>query len=108
MINWERQIRESTDESWKATKFIHLLKEHKAKYPEFIAERLAEFFAHSSYKVQGGLAYTDIAALTQQLRKARYRTEEELQSENDYNLREIDRNQTDEYTYDKEKDPYGG
>lgn len=77
MSDWEAQIRNSTDAEWKATKFIKKLKEHQAKYPEFIVERPAEYFSNQTHKVQGGLAYADIAALTQNLRKGKYRTEDE-------------------------------
>lgn len=101
MSTWESQIRNSTDAEWKATKFIKKLKEHQAKYPEFIVERPAEYFSKESYKVQGALAYADIAELTQRLRKAKYRTDAEYAST-------IDDNAIETYSYDPIKDPYGG
>lgn len=101
MPDWEAQIRNSTDAEWKATRFIKKLKEHRAKYPEFIIERPAEYFSKESYKVQGALAYSDIAELTQRLRKIKYRTDDEyaLMDTNDV---------VDTYSYDPIKDPYGG
>lgn len=101
MSDWETQIRNSTDAEWKASRFIKKLKEHKAKYPEFIAERPAEYFANASHKVQGALAYADIASLTQGLRKVKYRTNAEYSAMGDDDVVET-------YSYDPVKDPYGG
>jgi hypothetical protein len=106
MEDWKHLIYKSTDVSWKAKKLIDNLVAHKRKYPEFIVERIAEYFSEQSPKYQGALAYADIAKLNQELRKHKYRTKAEQECDKMMNNWENSFNPLVP-SYDKDKDPYG-
>ena len=105
MEEWEKLMHKSTDASWKAAKFAQKLKDHKQQYPEFIIERVAEWFSNQDHKYQGKLVYEKITDITKGLRKIKYRTEAEIQAECDYNAQFY---KDIKPQYDKDKDPYGG